>query len=587
MATPTTNSDESPASMNDKALIEKVRLTYNLTDDAVKAIEHARKNSSVSAKDAMLQLGIISRRQLSDVLEKLDEDVSKAVFDTPVNTRLLQTIEQPLVPLFPTGIDSYELGNEIARGGMGKVIDATDVNLERPVAVKILLSEQSKSNAWQSRFIQEAQVTGQLQHPNIIPVYSLGNTQDGQLYFSMKKVEGITLHDVFKNLRAEDPATTARFTMSKLLQTFQMVCMAVAYAHSRAVIHRDIKPSNIMIGEFGEVFLMDWGLAKILEKNPEEGRRRVKSVRDETSRMTTRQGEAIGTPGYMSPELALGQLHLVGEQSDVYALGAILYEILTLRRPYAGKDIRTIVQRMLRTAVIPASQRTPGRNIPEHLEQITSRCLERDQTLRYRSVMDLYRELQGYIESNLGPKDAPRTSTKSTTDMLESYWQTRNDVEDVRRSVNEASEQITPWSRLESKREVWQQQRELERLERELDHLFTSVIHKAKRELSGAGDTRTLVNQIGSALKVELSETASPSRLIESERLIRDFQRWPNLELGRSRLAVRTDRPHVQIELAKCEEIDGIMTVRDWQSRGITPGMIDALTPGSYMLRIR
>ena len=113
-----------------------------------------------------------------------------------------------------------------------------------------------------------------------------------------------------------------------------------------------------MIGEFGEVFLMDWGLAKILERNPEEGRQRVKSVRDETSRMTTRQGETIGTPGYMAPELALGQLHLVGEQSDVYALGAILYEILTLRRPYAGKDIRTIVQRMLRTAFIPASQRT-------------------------------------------------------------------------------------------------------------------------------------------------------------------------------------------------------------------------------------
>ena len=341
-----------------------------------------------------------------------------------------------------------------------------------------------------------------------------------------------------------------------------------------------------MIGEFGEVFLMDWGLAKILERNPEEGRQRVKSVRDETSRMTTRQGEAIGTPGYMAPELALGQLHLVGEQSDVYALGAILYEILTLRRPYAGKDIRTIVQRMLRTAVIPASQRTPGRDIPEHLEQITSRCLERDQTLRYRSVMDLYRELQGYIESSLGPKDAPRPSTKSTSDVFETYWQTRKNVEDVRRSIQEASEQISPWSRLESKREVWQQKLELERLERELDHLFTSVVHQAKRQLSGAGNTRTLINQIGAVLKTELSETASASRLIESERLISDFKRWSNLELGRSRLAVRTDRPCVQIELAKCEEIDGIMTVKDWQSRGTVPGVIDALTPGSYMVRL-
>ena len=143
---------------------------------------------------------------------------------------------------------------------MGRIVEATDKTLERTVAIKLLLGGQKQRLGWQLRFTQEAQITGQLQHPNIIPVYDLGQQDDGQLYFTMKKVEGRTLRDVFKALREGCEEAHQQFTRTQLLQIFQKICMAVAYAHSRAVVHRDLKPSNIMLGDFGEVLVMDWGL---------------------------------------------------------------------------------------------------------------------------------------------------------------------------------------------------------------------------------------------------------------------------------------------------------------------------------------
>ena len=377
--------------MEDDNLLERARLRFNLTAAALESVTTLCREQQLGASEALLQLGIISRRQLSDLVS---EPVAPQLRDTQeFDSSLLHGLETPVAPAFSSGPERYEIGREIARGGMGQVMEAVDRNLGRTVAIKLLLNEQ-ENLAWQSRFVQEAQVTGQLQHPSIIPVYDLGLNADGKLYFSMKKVEGITLQSVFKGLRDEDPNTLARFTRSKLLQTFHMVCLSVAYAHSRSVIHRDIKPANIMVGEFGEVFLVDWGLAKVLQREAEDGKERVRSHREEDGRMTTRQGEAIGTPGYMSPELALGQQHLVDERADIYALGAILYEMLTLRRPYGGKDMRTLIQRMLKMPVTPASQRSPGRDIPEQLEKIAGRCLERDLSLRYRSVLDLCRDFR-------------------------------------------------------------------------------------------------------------------------------------------------------------------------------------------------
>ena len=569
--------------MDDAKLLERARLRYNLNAEILQSVKDLSRQSGITVTDALLQLGVVSRRQLTDLL---DESVNLQLRDTQeFDSSLLHGLVEPESPAFRIGYERYSIGDEIARGGMGQVVSAIDRNLNRSVAIKFLLGEQ-QNLAWQSRFIQEAQVTGQLQHPSIIPVYDLGLDAEGKLYFSMKKVEGVTLQSVFKGLRSEDPNTMARFTRSKLLQTFQMVCLSVAYAHSRSVIHRDIKPSNIMIGEFGEVFLVDWGLAKVLKRAADDGLERVRSHREEDGRMTTRQGEAIGTPGYMSPELALGQQHLVDERADVYALGAILYEILTLRRPYGGKDLRTLLQRMLKMPVTPASQRTPGRDIPEQLEKISGRCLERDLALRYQSVLDLCRDLQGFMENHLGARSRANSLVHSIEPSVETYSDARQALDAVRKKIESLSQVISPWSRLESRRELWQMERQHQNLDQEVDQLFVGLTQVCARKLSKESDSRAMIRSMGHILKLELTPPLSSRRALESERLIRDFKRWPSLEPNQGRLAVRCDRENVSVSIAKTEEIDGISQVLDWHTGLTAPAVIEGLEAGMSMIRL-
>lgn len=569
--------------MHDEHLLERARLRFNLSASIVESILVRCRQENVDIGEAMLQLGILSRRQLTNLL---GEPVNPQLRDTQeFDAAILHELENADTPKFTVGYERYLLGNEIARGGMGQVVEAIDQNLGRAVAIKLLLDEQ-ENLAWQSRFIQEAQVTGQLQHPSIIPVYDLGLNASGKLYFSMKKVEGVTLQSVFKGLRSEDPNTMARFTRSKLLQTFQMVCLSVAYAHSRSVIHRDIKPANIMIGEFGEVFLVDWGLAKVLDREADDGKEKVKSHRGEEGRMTTRQGEAIGTPGYMSPELALGQQHFVDERADIYALGSILYEILTLRRPYGGKDVRTMVQRMLKMPVTPASQRAPGRDVPEQLEKIASRCLERDISLRYRSVLDLCRDFQGFMENHLGARSRANSLVHAMEPSLNDFIEAREALEATRARLAELSLVISPWSRLEARRELWQIQKQLSALEQEADQLFIGLSQDCAKKLSKGTTSHSLISVLGSVLKTELTPPVSTARALESEKLIRDFKRWPSLEHNSGRFAIRCDRENINILMGKAEEVDGIVQAVEWKSLGSAPAVIDGLEEGTYMVRV-
>ncbi|WP_165227619.1 protein kinase domain-containing protein [Aquisphaera insulae] len=242
-------------------------------------------------------------------------------------------------PLAP-GTARYQLFEELARGGMGVVIRGRDVDLGRDVAVKVLREELAERPEVVSRFVEEAQIGGQLQHPGIIPVYELGRLPDSRLYIAMKLVRGRTLAEMLRG-RA-DPTDD----LPRLLATFDQVCQTMAYAHSSGVIHRDLKPSNIMVGNFGEVQVMDWGLAKVLgrEGSPDGGRMRpgaedpppIRTGRSGFEADASRAGSVLGTAAYMAPEQARGDLESLDERADVFGLGAILCEILTGEPPHTG-----------------------------------------------------------------------------------------------------------------------------------------------------------------------------------------------------------------------------------------------------------
>lgn len=231
----------------------------------------------------------------------------------------------------------YETGEEVARGGMGAIKLADDVALRRQVAIKSMLVDDATPDEL-ARFIEEAQITGQLDHPGIVPIHELGVDASGQPFYSMKFVRGRDLQTILDGLRKGNREIAEEFTLHRLLNILNRVCDAVAFAHARGVIHRDLKPANIRIGEFGEVMVMDWGLAKIFGKDetrPDVKGRRVESIReDETAGdLRTIAGSVMGSPAYMAPEQASGATHELDEGADIYALGAILYEILTLRPP--------------------------------------------------------------------------------------------------------------------------------------------------------------------------------------------------------------------------------------------------------------
>jgi eukaryotic-like serine/threonine-protein kinase len=300
----------------------------------------------------------------------------------------------------------YSHISQYARGGMGRVLLVHDEQIGRNVALKELLpdldpsssegmtSPLHKTASLMSRFLHEARITAQLEHPSIVPVYEIGRRRDGRFYYTMKLVRGQTLAR----------AIAARKSLSERLQllpNFVALCQAVAYAHNRHVIHRDIKPANIMVGEFGETMVLDWGLARrqgLEDPNARDAGNLLDSC-SESDAPQTAYGKALGTPNYMPPEQAEGRLEDVDERSDVYSLGAVLYEILTGRPPYTGESVRDIIQQVTGSPLPPVVSLVP--DAPPELVSISERCLNKDSGKRYDSARELAEEVSRFMSGAL------------------------------------------------------------------------------------------------------------------------------------------------------------------------------------------
>jgi serine/threonine-protein kinase len=287
--------------------------------------------------------------------------------------------------------------DEIGAGGMGAVFRVTDQDLGREVAAKTLRPELSQDPAFVSRFLAEAKSTGQLEHPNIIPIHDLGLAANGVPYFTMQLVRGETLASVVERLKAGDAPTHRHFTWARRLALILQVCDAVGYAHSRGVLHRDLKPENVMIGPYGEVIVMDWGLAARQDQPEDEN--------------------ISGTPSYSPPEQLEGKP--LDKRSDVYGIAATLYELLTLKPPHMGKDFTETFQMAL-TRTVPRADAEAhplqGR-VPREVANIVLKALSRDPAGRYATVEELRQDLQEYVDGK-APVVCVHTGFKRATNRL-------------------------------------------------------------------------------------------------------------------------------------------------------------------------
>ncbi|HVY61852.1 MAG TPA: protein kinase, partial [Planctomycetota bacterium] len=291
--------------------------------------------------------------------------------------------------------DRYRIEAEIGRGGMAVVYRAFDRDLRRQVAMKVMREGFGIDEELTAKFVEEAQTTAQLQHPGIVPVFEIGLNEESRLFFTMKLVRGTTLSEIVSRLRGGDAELRRDYTVFRLLQVFVDIARAVSYAHERGVTHRDLKPQNIMIGRFGEVMVMDWGLAHViqLERRPGDGGRTGISVSG--GRRSQSRGEVWGTAGYMPPEQAIGDKESLGAWSDVFSLGAILYFILTGHAPFEGTYEEQLAQTI---AGEPKPARAYEPAVARELDAIARKALQREPKDRYASARALADDVQAFLE---------------------------------------------------------------------------------------------------------------------------------------------------------------------------------------------
>ena len=336
---------------------------------------------------------------------------SAVVARTTVLPRVQWTGDAP--QLVSTSRPRFESQGGLGEGGMGEVVAALDHDIGREVAIKRLRPE-VQGRADVARFVDEIRIVGALEHPNIVPIHDVGVDEGGGLYFVMRKVQGQTLESIIDKLAAGDPLAHAYWTFERRIHLFRQLLDAVAFAHGRGFVHRDIKPANVMVGHFGEVFLMDWGIAKPT-KAPDHARPHLDAPKKPERFTTTHVGAIVGTPAYMSPEQARGEA--VDARSDIYSLSVLLHEFLCLKHYLAD-------QTTLESLVVAVQHDEPPSPTfvssphqpptPIDLGWFVKKGLEKDPAKRYQTVTEMIERLDARDEG-LIPIQCPVTFTKRTT----------------------------------------------------------------------------------------------------------------------------------------------------------------------------
>lgn len=286
-------------------------------------------------------------------------------------------------------IGQYLLLSSIAKGGMGEVFLAFDTISGRRVALKRIRPDFASTPLLKQRFLKEARITSQLIHPSIIPIYNI-HIEGDLIYYTMPYVQGTTLRELLKQARLEEESGKNHTSITSLVRIFLSITQAIAYAHSRGILHRDIKPENIIIGSYGQVIILDWGLTKPITECEEN----LPDI--DSDAVHTKVGKIVGTVAYMGPERAKGKPSSI--QTDIYSLGVILYQILTLTLPFKRKTVHTFISNVEEEQFVSPEVRAPYRDVPKALSELTRRCLEVDPEKRVQRCDEIVHHLENYLE---------------------------------------------------------------------------------------------------------------------------------------------------------------------------------------------
>ncbi len=386
--------------------------------------------------------------------------------------------------------DRYRILDKLGQGGAGVVYKAIDRSLNRELALKTLRDELVQDRGMLDRFVHEAQVVAQLAHPAIVPVHDLGQLPDGRWFLTMMEIRGSTFRELVSRIhkaRRGGPfvPTEDGWTLRRAIEAFRTVCEAVAFAHRKGVVHRDLKPDNIMVGDFGEVHVLDWGLALVLTDMEQTGTEALDSLETgawDLDRISTRHGVVVGTPAYMPPEQARADREAMGPWSDVWSLGAILYALLYGRAPYRGpaNDVLELVQ-----ARPPEQPRSVP--VPAPLEDIWKRCMRMEPDERFPDARAVASEVARWLEGSLAREKA-LSLVEEAREMLTVHEEAKNRAGRARERARAALATLRPSADLATKETAWALEDAAQRHQEEVNSLLFDISTKCRLAMAQVPD---------------------------------------------------------------------------------------------------
>jgi len=448
----------------------------------------------------------------------------------------------------PVVADRYERRELLGSGGMGEVWRVHDRLLRRPVALKVIRSR-LVGEAVLERFREEAQVSAQLQHPGIIPVHDYGQLDDGRVWFTMKEVEGRTLEgllqEVHRAWRLGMDVSDSGFTFRRLLESFLRVTETVAYAHSRGVVHRDLKPSNIMLGGYGEVLVLDWGLAKVVAGDASA---RVIEVEGAGERMT-QVGAITGTPAYMSPEQARGDSAECGPAADVYSLGATLYDLLCERPPRLATTPQELVLQVAVGKPFPSPRSVAeGPTIDEELERICLHALQTEPEDRYPDATAMAADLSSWLEG-VRKRERALAFVDVAAGHMQAADEAEAEAERVARSAEEALADVADNAPVADKLAGWALEDRARQLEEDARTARTEGVQQLRAALSHDGGLIEAHDALADHFRRVHAQLEAGGRDAEARQVARDLAvhdrsgRYAAYLRGTGALTLVTDPP--------------------------------------------
>ncbi|HEY8039440.1 MAG TPA: SUMF1/EgtB/PvdO family nonheme iron enzyme [Polyangiaceae bacterium] len=555
------------------------------------AARWARTGESESA-NALFEGSSLDPLRLASLVAESSKQVATVPYSTDTgDSKKLETqpgsknrrSERPASPSQPPG-PRYKIGELLGAGGVGLVTSALDRTIGRTVAVKTLKQgRDSEANAAR-RFIDEAHVTAQLEHPNIVPVYDMGWLPDGQPYYTMRIVKKQSLRDVLTH-----PELKAQWPLVRLLGAFLQVSRALAYAHARGILHNDIKPENVLLGDFGEVYLADWGLSKAMRDVPLE----IPSRRDGVPRSNGTSSQTSGTPGYIAPEVLRHETD-VDERADLFALGVVLYELLTGVHPFdvgagAGAMILATVDRT------PRRPRDVVPSCPLLLEDLCLQMLAKDRSERPRSADHVAEEVEAFLE---GAKERERRKAEAVRlcegakEPVLRFQHLETERQRLGELARQTLKQVKGWEAVERKRAGWTLEDRASEAERESGRAMAEAIELYTKALGYDAECvdahRGLADLYwGRARQAEIERR--PAVQIYFEALVTDHDqgRYAALLRADASLSLSTSPPGAHVTVYRYAERDRVLMPTDERYLGRTPLHDVRLDPGSYLVIIK